>query len=88
MYSHGTTVTNEQMTIRDSIIESITYQFKPGGDVMVKLRLKRCGRKQRVACQRGSFVDSYIHHLNYKCALGSTSFVLLHPNLGFFWIGV
>lgn len=51
---------------------------------MVKLRLKRCGRKQRVACQRGSFVDSYIHHLNYKCALGSTSFVLLHPTLDFF----
>ena len=31
MHSYGTAVTNEQMTIRDSIIESITYQFKPGG---------------------------------------------------------
>ena len=52
---------------------------------MVKLRLKRCGRKQRVTWRRTwSIVDSYIHHLNYKCALGSTSFVLLHPTLGFF----
>nr|YP_010721671.1 ribosomal protein S16 [Verbena bonariensis]WDS80652.1 ribosomal protein S16 [Verbena bonariensis] len=35
------------MTIHDSIMESIPYRFQIRGNVMVKLRLKRCGRKQR-----------------------------------------
>lgn len=39
--------TAEPMTIHDSIMESIPYRFQIRGNVMVKLRLKRCGRKQR-----------------------------------------
>nr|YP_010464944.1 ribosomal protein S16 [Limonium otolepis]UUL95491.1 ribosomal protein S16 [Limonium otolepis] len=36
------------MTIHDSLIESIAHRFQIRGmNVMVKLRLKRCGRKQR-----------------------------------------
>jgi len=50
---------------------------------MVKLRLKRCGRKQRATWRTRSGVDSYsyIHHfLLYRNegALGSTLFVLFY----------
>lgn len=37
----------EPMTIHDFTIESIPYQFQIQRNVMLKLRLKRCGRKQR-----------------------------------------
>nr|YP_010997415.1 ribosomal protein S16 [Limonium franchetii]USN91693.1 ribosomal protein S16 [Limonium bicolor]USS60534.1 ribosomal protein S16 [Limonium aureum]WMS59820.1 ribosomal protein S16 [Limonium franchetii] len=40
------------MTIHDSLIESIAHRFQIRGmNVMVKLRLKRCGRKQRAIYQ-------------------------------------
>nr|YP_010029253.1 ribosomal protein S16 [Gynochthodes cochinchinensis]YP_010038212.1 ribosomal protein S16 [Gynochthodes parvifolia]QIV26206.1 ribosomal protein S16 [Gynochthodes parvifolia]QOU10287.1 ribosomal protein S16 [Gynochthodes cochinchinensis] len=35
------------MTMHDFTIESIPYQFQIKRNVMLKLRLKRCGRKQR-----------------------------------------
>ena len=49
-------------------------------NVMVKLRLKRCGRKQRATWRTWSVVDFYIHHSLIKDALDSTSFVLFHSN--------
>nr|YP_010987175.1 ribosomal protein S16 [Krascheninnikovia ceratoides]WOL38678.1 ribosomal protein S16 [Krascheninnikovia ceratoides] len=36
------------MTIHDSKIESTAYRFQNLRNVMVKLRLKRCGRKRAV----------------------------------------
>lgn len=50
-------------------IESIAYGSKLKEnyrDVMVKLRLKRCGRKQRATWRTWLAVDSDIHHLLYE----------------------
>lgn len=35
------------MTMHDFIIESLKYRIETKKNVMVKLRLKRCGKKQR-----------------------------------------
>lgn len=53
---------------------------------MVKLRLKRCGRKQRATWRTRSAVDSYTHHLFYiiwewKCSwLDIVCSLSLEPN--------
>jgi len=45
---------------------------------MVKLRLKRCGRKQRATWRIWSAVDSYIHHFFYINYIGMRVLLARH----------
>lgn len=55
---------------------------------MVKLRLKRCGRKQRATWRTRSVVDSYIHHFIQEWRCSWLDIICFTRTLLFCWVGM